>query len=328
MFVLPPVRIQAIILGIAVLIFSIKISAWYLTQSNAILTDALESIVNIVAGAFSLYSLYLSSKPKDKDHPYGHGKIEFIAATVEGTMIAVAGLGMIVKCIFELGTPYQVMKLDAGLTLICLSAVLNYGLGWWMSVQGKHQKSTLLSAGGKHLQIDAYTSLGLIGGLFLIRITGYDALDAIIAIALGILILFSGFKIVRSSVGGIMDETDLPLIHSILKILRDNRKNNWIDLHNLRAIRYGNKYHIDAHITLPWYYTLQQAHASIQEIETLIQKNLNAPTELFLHMDPCIKASCNICPLTECNARLLPFIKRQEWTSDNIMMNEKHHLEE
>ncbi|MBC7451460.1 MAG: cation transporter [Cytophagales bacterium] len=327
MFSISPLRIQTIIVAIAVLIFSIKISAWYMTQSNAILTDALESIVNIVAGTFSLYSLYLSGKPKDKDHPYGHGKIEFIAATVEGTLIAVAGLGMILKCIIDLEKPYEVTRLDFGLVLICISAVLNYGLGWWMISQGTNQKSIPLTAGGKHLQIDAYTSIGLIAGLVLIRITGYNALDAVIAIVLGILILFSGFKIVRSSVGGIMDETDPSLMNTILEILRTNRKDNWIDLHNLRAIRYGNKYHIDAHITLPWYYTLQQAHGSIQLIETIIETNLNTSTEVFFHMDPCIERSCNICPLKECNVRLHPFIQRKEWTLDNIMMNQKHHLE-
>jgi len=327
MIAIPAIRIQRIVLIIAVLIFSIKIFAWSVTKSNAILTDALESIVNIVAGAFSLYSLYLSSKPKDKDHPYGHGKIEFISASIEGILIAIAGLTMIIKSLIDLGNPYKVLQIDLGLILISISALLNYVLGSWMIAEGKKGNTYPLIAGGKHLQIDAYTSVGLLIGLFLIQVTGYYNLDAYIAIVLGLLIVVSGSKIIRSSIGGIMDETDIALMSTILEILRKNRKDVWIDLHNVRAIRYGNKYHVDAHITLPWYYSLQAAHDEIQVIEKLIEENLRTPTEVFLHMDPCIDESCSICPLDLCEVRKKIFVKRQVWTLDNIMMNRKHQLD-
>ena len=155
-------RLQKIITGIAVLLFLIKMLAWYLTGSVAILTDALESTVNVIAGLIGVYSLYVSAKPKDMDHPYGHGKAEFISAAVEGTLISVAGIIIIYQAIINLVKPQPVHKLDYGILLIAATAVINFIAGIICTKRGKQNQSLVLISSGKHLQTDTYSTVGII----------------------------------------------------------------------------------------------------------------------------------------------------------------------
>ena len=145
--------------------------AWYLTHSVAILTDALESIVNVVAGLLGIYSLYISAKPKDIDHPYGHGKIEFISAAIEGTLIFVAGVLIMYGAAKNIFIASKVKQLDYGIVLIALTAIVNYGAGYFCERIGTKNNSLPLIASGKHLKTDTYTTLGIIVGLILIYFT-------------------------------------------------------------------------------------------------------------------------------------------------------------
>src|SRR4051812_7956649 len=167
------IRIQQIVVALAVVLFAIKLAAYFLTYSVAILTDALESIVNVVAGFFGLFSLYLSAKPKDQDHPYGHGKIEFISAAVEGTLISIAGLIIITESVSNLFHPHQISQLDWGIALIAITAVINFVIGSVCIRIGTKNKSIALIAGGKHLQTDTYSTIGIIIGLGLIYFTQF-----------------------------------------------------------------------------------------------------------------------------------------------------------
>ena len=317
-------RIQKWVTLIAIVLFIIKLIAWYVTDSVAILTDALESIVNVVAGLVSIYSLYISAKPKDQDHPYGHGKVEFISAAIEGTLIAVAGFVIIYESVDNLMNPHNLKKLDYGIVLLALTAVVNYASGFFCIRAGKKNNSLALIASGKHLKSDTWTTLGIIAGLILILLTGISWIDSAVAMIFAIVIIITGYKIVRRSVAGIMDEADIELLKKMVLMLNSNRKENWVDLHNLRIIKYGGTIHVDCHLTVPWYLNVHEAHKEIDELARLVKKDYGESVELFVHSDGCLDFSCSICTKQDCTVRQHSFEKKVEWTMENIARNRKH----
>lgn len=318
------IQLFAVVAGVLLLVA--KFAAYFLTHSNTILTDALESIINVIAGAFALYSLYLSSKPKDKDHPYGHGKVEFISAGLEGILIIVAGGGIIGKSVFAFFHPVALENLNIGLAIVIGSGVINYFIGFFLERAGEKHDSIILKADGQHLKSDAYSSLGILIGVALIMITGWAMLDNIAAIIIGIAVLVTGIRLVRKSLAGIMDEADEKVIESVIALLNENRKPQWIDVHNLRIIQYGNKLHIDCHTTLPWYYKLEDAHKEVDEMGALINEKHSSQVEFFIHADPCLPQSCKICTLETCEVRREKFQNRIEWNIENVLRNKRHGL--
>lgn len=304
----------------------IKFLAYLITHSDAILTDALESIVNVTAGTFALFSIYLASKPRDLDHPYGHGKIEFVSAGLEGSLIILAGLGMIGKVGYSFFYPPQLAKIDIGLGLTILSTIVNYGISFYLIYLGKKYHSLTLVADGKHIGSDALSSLGLIIGLTLIYLTGWTILDTLLAFIFALLIIRTGLHLVQASVYGVMDRADESLLNEVIEILNVNRKDNWIDFHNLRIIQYGSQLHIDCHVTLPWYWTLERGHQEMEEIEKIIDENMNNRVEIFIHLDSCTYNACKICKISGCKERQHPFEKEITWTLDNVRMNARHLL--
>lgn len=320
-------KIQKWIAAISIVLFIIKITAWWLTNSVAILTDALESIVNVVAGLIGLYSLHVSARPKDQDHPYGHGKVEFISAAIEGTLIAVAGFIIIYESINNLFHPHTIQKLDYGIILVAITAVVNYLAGILCERTGKKNKSLALIASGKHLQSDTWTTAGIIVGLVLILFTRIAWIDSAVAMIFAFIIIFTGYKIVRSSVAGIMDETDEQLIKQMVTMLNQNRRPNWTDLHNLRIIKYGGTIHLDCHLTVPWYLNVMEAHKEIDILSGLVKEEYGESVELFVHSDACMDFSCPVCTKNDCRVRKHAFEKKIEWTMENISRNRKHSLE-
>lgn len=319
-------RIQQVAVGLGVLIMMVKFAAYYFTHSNTILTDALEAIVNIVAGAFALYSLLISAKPKDSDHPYGHGKIEFISAGFEGILIILASLLIIWKSILSFIHPEEIHHLEFGAILIVISGTANYIIGWYLEKKSKEFRSLILEADGKHLQSDGYISLAILAGVGVIWMTGLTILDNVFAIAAGLYVSFVGYKLLRKSLQGIMDETDAEIINPIIVHLDAHRRDPWIDIHNLRVIQYGSTLHIDCHVTMPWYYTLEQTHTEIDDIAHLINDFSGYPVEVFIHTDPCLPVSCALCQMKDCKVRQHPFEKRVTWNFDNVTVNRKHQL--
>ncbi|HEX6426330.1 MAG TPA: cation diffusion facilitator family transporter [Niastella sp.] len=319
-------RIQKWVVTVAVLLFIIKIVAYWLTHSIAILTDALESTVNVIAGFIGLYSLYVAAKPRDEDHPYGHGKAEFLSAAVEGTLIIVAGLVIIYTSVVHFIYPRELQQLDRGIILVAITAVINFVVGYISIRNGKKNNSLALVASGKHLQTDTYSTIGIIIGLLLIRMTKLAWLDSVTAIIFAFIIIYTGYHILRHSLAGIMDEADKELLQKMLAVLNANRRINWIDLHNLRVIKYGGQFHIDCHLTVPWYLNVVEAHVEVEELGKLIKKEFGTVFELFVHTDPCLDFSCPICTKAECMVRKRPFEKRIEWTLENVLRDKKHSL--
>lgn len=317
-------RIQKRIAALSVVLFLIKIFAYLLTHSVAILTDALESIVNIVAGLLGIYSLIVSARPKDNDHPYGHGKVEFISSAVEGTLIFVAGILIIYGASKNIRYPHEVQKLDWGILLIVTTAVVNYFAGYVCERTGRKNNSLPLIASGKHLKSDTYTTAGIIGGLILLYFTKINWIDSAVAILFALIISYTGYKIIRSSIAGIMDEADENLLGEMIDTLNQNRIKNWVDMHNLRIIKYGALLHLDAHLTVPWYFNVYEAHHEIDELTGLLRKNYGDSLEIFVHSDACMTFSCAICIKDDCKVRQHAMLKKIEWSKDNISKNIKH----
>lgn len=317
-------QLQKWIVVVAVILFAIKIVAYFLTRSVAILSDALESIVNVAAGFIGLYSLFIASKPSDQNHPYGHGKAEFLSAAVEGTLIVVAGFVIIYKAINNFINYQPIQKLDYGILLIATTAFINFFLGVFSVQQGKRNNSLALIASGKHLQSDTFSTVGIIAGLIIIYFTNLIWLDGIIAILFALIIIYTGYRILRKSIAGIMDEADTTLLKEMIIVLNNNRRQNWIDLHNLRVIKYGGQLHVDSHLTVPWYLNIHEAHVEIEELSKLIKNQFSDSMELFVHTDGCQYFQCPICFKSDCPVRQHAFEKRIEWTIDNVLADKRH----
>jgi cation diffusion facilitator family transporter len=326
-----PVSNQRLQLWIAIassVLLAVKFTAYYLTHSVAILTDALESIVNVVAGFIGLYSLYIAALPRDVNHPYGHGKAEFISAAVEGTLVFSAGALIIYNAVKNLLYPQPVRELDTGIILVAATAVTNWVLGYIAKQRGRKTGSLALVASGQHLQTDTYSTIGIIAGLLLLSFFHYPWIDSGVAILFGGLILVTGYRIIRSSLAGIMDEADMSLLNKMVATLNASRRDNWIDMHNLRVIKYGTVLHVDCHLTVPWYLNVHQAHVEIDHLGKLIRAEFGESLELFVHSDGCLYFQCPICSKEDCPVRQHPFQQRNVWTLDNILQNKKHGLEE
>lgn len=318
------IQLAALLLGAILMV--IKFIAFYLTGSNAILSDALESIINVAAGAFALFSLWFSGRPKDSNHPYGHGKIEFISAGFEGGMIMLAGCYIVYESVMGFIHPYTVQKLDVGIALVAVSGLVNFLLGTWLVRSGKKSRADAMVADGKHLLTDTYTSMGLLAGLLVVWITNLVWLDSLVAGIMGFLILKTGYGLIRRALSGLMDETDPAILGELIPVLNHHRKTEWIDIHNLRMLKYGSRFHIDAHVTLPWYWNLERAHKEISEIDQVASKHFHDEVELFLHADPCIPESCSICGIENCTVRTQLCVKKLEWTLENLLENQKHRV--
>ncbi len=329
---------QRWVVAVAVILFFLKLAAYYLTQSVAVLTDALESTVNVIAGSIGLYSLHVAAKPRDQDHPYGHGKAEFLSAAVEGALVLMAGLIIIYEAIVGFLHPHPIQRLDRGMYIIGFTAAVNYLVGYICIYRGRKNNSMALLAGGRHLQTDTYSTTGIIIGLLIIWFTKLSWLDGVVSIIFAGIILYTGYHILRSSIAGIMDEADMKLLQDLITYINSHRRSNWIDLHNLRVIKYGGLLHVDCHLTVPWYLNVREAHEEIDQLTELIRKKPAPPAdshaeltqafgesmEFFVHTDPCVEFSCRICTKEDCEVRKHAFETQVEWSLANVISNQKH----
>lgn len=298
-----------------------------ITDSLAVLTDALESIVNILAGGIGLYSLLISARPRDINHPYGHGKAEYLSTAIEGIFIMLAGLFIIYKAIENLFVPHAIESTTIGIMLMGATAIINYAAGYYCVIKGRENNSLQLVAAGRHLKTDTWSTLAIIVGLILILITGIQFLDSIVAILMAIFILITGVKVLKPGISGIMDEADEQLLVNIVKVLNEKRNENWIDLHNVRFIKYGSTLHCDCHLTVPWYFNVREAHNEVERLGRVIQQEFGTKVEMFVHTDPCLDYSCKICSKQNCLVRKHQQEKRITWTVENIVSDQKHRLE-
>ncbi len=305
----------------------IKFTAYYLTRSNAILSDALESIINVIASGFAFYSIYLSSQPKDHDHPYGHGKIEYFSSGFEGALIIIAGVLIAVEAVQHLIHPKPIQHLDWGLLLILLTVILNGVVGYYLQKVGKRTRSEALIADGKHLVTDSLSSVLILIGLGLLILTKLQWIDSAASLVLSLVIFYNGFSLIRGSVAALMDQTDPELMARIVDILKNHKRDYWIDVHNMRIQKYGPDLHIDCHLTLPYYWDLRQVHQAVHEFEEALKAETEGNVEFFIHVDPCLPQCCKYCRLEDCPVRAKAFKKDIDWSIHNLSKNQKLFVE-
>ncbi len=316
-------RIILISLITGILLMLAKFGAYSITASNFVLTDAAESIVNVFASSFAFYSIYLASLPRDENHPYGHGKVEFFSVFIEGVLIGIAGLMIVIKSVYGIFHPNEIHSLFIGALIIGITGAINGGLGYYMIYRGKTIPSITIEADGRHLLTDMVTSGGLVVGLLVIQFTHILLLDSLLSILVGLYILYTCYTLVRRSVGGLMDEADIDVVTNLVKVLNECRKEEWIDVHNLRAQKYGNELHIDCHMTLPNYFDLNRVHEEISLVDKLINDKVTK-TELFIHADPCLPDCCHYCSMPNCPIRAEGQRETIEWTMERVVRNKKH----
>lgn len=315
---------QKALLALAIVLFALKILGWVITNSNALLSDALETIANISASLFGLLSLRTALKPRDEDHPYGHGKIEFVAASFEGIVIALSGLMIVVKVIYNFIIPEEISELGYGLLIAATAGGLNGVAGTLAIRAGRRYQSATLKAAGAHLLSDTLSTAGILLGLGLAWWTGQTILDNVTALVFGLVLLGMGIRLILRSVHDIMDKADPDLLARLAYFLEEHRLPQWVDVHNLRLIKYGAEVHVDCHLTVPFYYTMEEAHAVSEQFTQLVQRHLGPSTEVFTHLDPCPPPSCRHCFLASCTQRRYPFEKRIGWTPGLLQRNTKH----
>mgnify|MGYP002776995672 CR=1 FL=1 len=319
-------RFGLLSLVVSVGLVALKFWAWRLTGSQVVLSDALESIVNIATSAFALWSVWLAGLPRDENHPYGHGKVEHLSVGLEGALIFGAGFFIVVGAASALVHPHPVGRLDWGIGLLAATALVNLATGWWLVRAGRRLRSLALEGDGRHLYLDALTSIVAIASLAGVRATGWLWLDGAAALGLGAFITWQGGRMLRRAVGGLLDETDPGAVADVVAALQAHRRPTWIDVHNLRVQTYGADLHIDCHVSLPYYQTLYATHEEVDAIERVVRESgPGQQVELFIHADPCRPPrQCPTCQVLDCPVRQRPFVELIEWTPANVMRNERH----
>lgn len=291
----------------SLLIFLLKIGAYKLTNSAAVLSDALESIVNVVASIVALFVIRFATQPADEEHPYGHGKAEYFSAAFEGGLIFFAALMIIAESLKALVSHAPPQKLEVGISIIGVAAFLNLILGIFLKRVGKNHHSEALQASGAHVISDVTTTVGVMVGLGLVIWTRIEWLDPAIAILVGLHLAFSGFGIVRQSWGGLLDESDEEALANLADSIGRNRRPGIIDIHHLRVIRSGSFHHVDAHLVVPEYWDVAFVHNVTNEFEQQVVKDYTFDGEIAFHLDPCKKSYCQICDVMDCPIRMVPF---------------------
>jgi cation diffusion facilitator family transporter len=313
----------SLIVGAAILVA--KYQAYRMTGSTAILSDALESIVNVVAAVFALWGIAFASQPADRNHPYGHGKIEFFSAAFEGGLIAFAAVLIIYEVVRAFLYGVEVRALDTGLVVVAGAGLANLVLGWYLVRTGRTARSLTLVADGQHVLADFWTSAGIVVGLLLVRFTGIWWLDPLIAAVVALNLMWTGVRLVRHAAGGLLDEEDTPLLSRLLGVLGNYLGQGVIRVHHLRAIRAGRFHHVDAHLVVPEFWSVDRAHELAESLAERVIADLGVEGELVFHTDPCHRAYCAMCDLEDCMVRREPFRARAPLTLEEAVQPDTPH---
>jgi cation diffusion facilitator family transporter len=314
-------RLRAVVISLAVsvVLLAAKYQAYRLTGSTAILSDALESIVNVVAAVFGLGGIVFAGRPADRNHPYGHGKIEFFSAAFEGGLIAFAAVLIVYEVILSLLRGPDVHALDVGVAIVLGAGLVNLLLGWYLIRAGRKYESLTLVADGRHVLADFYTSAGIVIGLLLVRFTGIVWLDPVLAAVVALNLLWTGFRLVRQAAGGLLDEEDTALLDRLLEVLQPHLSQGVIRVHHLRAIRAGRFHHVDAHLVVPEFWSVERSHETAEDLAERLIKEVGVEGEMTLHTDPCHRIYCRMCDLDDCPVRREPFGGRPPLTLEEAV---------
>jgi cation diffusion facilitator family transporter len=278
-------RLLRLSIAAAVATIALKTTAWLLTGSVGLLSDAAESVVNLVAAIFAMAALRVATKPADEEHAYGHAKAEYFSAGVEGAMIFVAAISIAVTAIDRLLHPQVIGDVGVGLAVSVCASLINFGVGTLLLRTGRERRSIVLEADGKHLLTDVWTSVGVIIGVAAVAISGWERLDAIIALAVAANIVLTGTRLVRQSVGGLMDRAlDEPQLREIDEALKRFDRDG-VKFHALRTRQAGQRAFISLHVLVPGNWPVQRGHDVVEEVEAALRERLPYAT-VFTHLEP------------------------------------------
>jgi cation diffusion facilitator family transporter len=311
-------------LAVGLGLMAVKFIAFRLTGSAAILSDALESIINVVAAAFALASILIAAKSPDPDHPYGHGKIEYFSAGFEGALIILAALGIFYEAWPRLLHPQAIPRLEEGLLLILGAALVNLVLGMALVMVGRRTRSIVLIADGKHVLTDVFTTGGVLIGLLGVKLTGWNWLDGAVALLVCLNILVTGTRLVSQAAAGLMDTSDPELLEEICGVISAHRRNLWIDIHQLRARRAGAHVFMDFHLILPRDLSLEESHEEVKKLEKILNDYFAGQADILIHADPCMEPECPICGHDPCVHRRAATTMQRLWRSDTLTCHGPH----
>lgn len=323
-----PLRKKAAMISVfvGVIMFVMKTGAFFLTNSAAILSDAMESVVHVIATGMALYSIILVGRPADKRHPYGYGKVEYFSAGVEGALILIAAIAICYEAGRDIINGSQLKQLDIGAIAVGAAGAINLALGLYLVRTGKKTSSLVLIADGRHVLTDSYTSIGVLVGVLLVWATDIKLLDPIFAIAVALNIMYTGYTLMRASVEGLMNTVDPDTIERTVKVLNRIRTPEMIDIHKLRAWRAGERRFIDFHLTLPYYLQLHKSHMIQDMVCRAICEEFGSQAEVMVHLDPCTDTCCSFCGKPDCLVRQNPHSIDHVFTVPGALGDAAHKL--
>lgn len=298
---------------------AIKFGAFQMTHSTAILSDAVESIINVIAALVAVFVMRAVAEPADEEHPYGHGKLEYFSAAFEGGLIAFASLVIAVEAVRAMTRGETLHQLDVGAAVMVGAGVLNILLGLHLRAVGHKYKSEALTASGLHVMSDVWTTTGVIIGLGIVYFTGLSWIDPLVALLVAIQLGYSGYKIVRKSAGALMDEVEPESLKDLTKAFQACRRPWVIDIHNLKVIRSGHFHHIDGHLAVPEFWDVAKTHEYTEQFEHAVVEAYPFDGEIAFHIDPCERKYCAHCEVPECPIRRHPFESARAFTVESLI---------
>lgn len=306
-------------LTFGIILLAFKFYAYHVTNSQSIFSDALESIVNVVAAVITVIVIIVASKPADDDHPYGHGKIESMASTFEGGAILLAGVLIVIQSVQVFAHGAKVEEVDTGLAVVVGAGIVNGLLGFFLHARGKRLYSEALKSSGIHLMTDTLTSIGVLAGLLLVKFTGLSWIDPVVAAIFGLMLVFAGGKILIRSGYILVDAHDENTLELIAKLFEKHYRPGVIQIHFTRVIRSGSYHHIDCHMVIPEFWSVLEAHDFSERFEKSIIQDYPVDGELHIHHDPCRRAFCESCELSGCPVRQAEFVARKSLSFEEII---------
>jgi len=282
-------RIALASIGIGVVVLALKVAAYWLTGSAALLADALETIVNVASSLATVIAVWFALKPADSNHPYGHDKAEYFGAVLVGVMIVLAALSIFYAAWQGLTDDEPLTYSVTGLGVNALAALINGAWAAYLIRFGRQNASPALTADGKHLMADVFTSAGVLAGVVLVFLTGWEPLDAILAAIMGVVVLWSGWHVMKESVSGLMDESASEETLTKIRTLISDHGEGALEAHDLRTRQAGASTFIEFHLVVPGSMTVETAHDICDRIELAISQDMPG-ARVTIHVEPDHKA--------------------------------------
>ncbi len=310
-------------LAVSFFVLAVKAWAYFITHSQAIFSDAIESIINVIAAFISIWVVHISAKPADQDHPYGHGKVEYFSSAFEGGMIAIAAVVIFFEAGRALIRGAEIRQMGESISYMVVATLANLILGYYLLHISKKSRSIALRASGLHVLSDCWTTLGVVVSIILILVFKANWIDPVCALIIAVLLAKTGFDLVRESVSGLLDAEDKKILLTLKDIISNDHHPGIIQVHHARIMRAGSYHHIDAHAVVPEFWDVLEAHNRTQEFEKRMIDQYPYEGELHLHMDPCRRAYCRVCDVEHCPIRQHPYMSKLEITLEDLVSPEE-----